>query len=118
MYDKLRYPWESISSIIKNRGTAKHTNNLSCLQIVNDGANRISNASTGEFFPTKKLKGKKEIIELPCPSMKGDSSRQVKINIAGNTHDLEFFQTGESFIDPENNNINILEKINGLVLKE
>ena len=103
MYYKLTYPWESISSIIKNKGTAQNTNNLWCFQIMNDGTDRISNASTGELFPTKKLKDQKEILELPCPSIKGDSSRQIKINIEKITHDLEFYQTAESGIDPENN---------------
>ena len=103
MFYKLTYPWESISSIIKNKGTTQIANNLWCFQIMNDGTDRISNASTGELFPTKKLKDHKEILELPGPSIKGDSSRQIKINIEENTHDLEFFQTAESGIDPQNN---------------
>ena len=103
MFYKLTYPWESISSIIKNKGTTQIANNLWCFQIMNDGTDRISNASTGELFPTKKLKDHKEILELPGPSIKGDSSRQIKINIANNTHDLEFFQTAESGIVPQNN---------------
>ena len=59
MFYKLTYPWESISSIFKNKGTAQHSKNLWCFQIMNEGTDRISNASTGEFFPTKKLKDKK-----------------------------------------------------------
>ena len=102
MYYKLTYPWESISSIKKNKGNPQITDNLWCFQIINDRSDRISNASTGELFPTKKLKDHKEILELPCPSIQGDSSRQIKINIEKNTHDLEFFQTAESGIDPQN----------------
>lgn len=102
MYLKLKYPWESISSILENKGTKQIVNNRWCSQIINISSDHISNASTGELFPTKRLNEHNEILELPGPSIKGDSSRQIKINIEDNTHDLEFFKTTESRIDPKN----------------
>ena len=105
MFFKLSYPWECISSIVNNKETSTIGRNSWCSQIVNSGRKSVTNASTGKLFPVKELEDNKVLVELPGPSNKGDSSRQIKINIENDSHNLKFFPTDESNTDSNLKNL-------------
>ena len=80
----LTYPWESISVESQSELGSNTDYNPWYPQIVVNKENKLTNATTGENFPSKELSKTQKVFELPGPAIKGDMSRQITININGN----------------------------------
>ena len=79
MWHPIKYPWEAIEIASKDipdlLGKEKKTAWYS--QIVAGKNIKITNAVTGNRFPTTAISNKSIVIELPGPALKGDMSRAI-----------------------------------------
>lgn len=81
MFYKLLYPWESINVDSQSELDSNANNIPWCSQIVVNKENKLTNATTGENFPSKQISETHNVFELPGPAIKGDMSRHITIDI-------------------------------------
>lgn len=99
MWKPLSYPWEVLDANINQ--SVDIDSMPWCSQILINKEEEINNATSGATYPTKQISDIYNMIELPGPSLKGDSSREIKINIDNKEISLDYGGEGE-FI----NNVN------------
>ena len=113
MWHPIKYPWEAIEIASKDipdlLGKEKKTAWYS--QIVTGKKIKITNAVTGNRFPTRAISNKSIVIELPGPALKGDMSRAIILDLdhgkqiefsyfyENNTHDKSEMNKYELFFD-------------------
>lgn len=81
MFNPITYPWETICFDSKSEFDTNVNNIPWCSQIVVNNENEVTNATTGEKFPSKIISESHHLFELPGPAIKGDMSRQMTIDI-------------------------------------
>ena len=99
MWKPLSYPWEALDANINQ--SVDIDSMPWCSQILINKEEEINNATTGATYPTKQVSDIYNMIELPGPSLQGDSSQEIKINIDNKEVSLDYCGEGETI-----NNIN------------
>ncbi len=94
MFNPITYPWETISVNSKSEFDTSVNNIPWYSQIVVNKENELTNATTGEKFPSKIISKLYHLFEMPGPSIKGDMSYQITIDIDNTQqYNLQFYNT-------------------------
>ena len=91
MFVPIQYPWEAVSAM-NNIGEISENNRITAnwnSQIVAGKDVSITSAATGSEFPTSILSEELKILELPGPTLKGDTSRAIVLDY-NNAKQIEF----------------------------
>ena len=97
MFVPIQYPWEAVSAM-NNIGEISENNRITAnwnSQIVAGKDVSITSAATGSEFPTSILSEELKILELPGPSLKGDTSRAIVLDY-NNAKQIEFTYYSDS----------------------
>jgi len=83
MWSELSYPWEAVIAVREEHALPESSIDCRdwCSHIIVDRNSVITNSTTGSKFPSTRLNEEYNIIELPRPSLKGDSSREIILDI-------------------------------------
>jgi len=81
LFYRLTYPWESISVDSQSEIGSIDNNIPWCSQVFLHKGKKVTNATTGENFPSKQISETLNVFELPGPAIKGDLSRHIAIDI-------------------------------------